>query len=167
MSEKLGNKEIVKGFCLAWQFDHKIYQAKRTKQKDFFKRERDFWLDYVEGLLGEDMGSLKEDVFSQLDTVVHSSSLVEMVNSLIRPYLNTCKGQITQETLNLIMFYHNHRRYNDGKRKDKAPLEILTGKELKKHWVDLLLDYGDKEIGDNPMDEKVVFNFMNFESYPK
>jgi hypothetical protein len=161
LSEKLGNKEIVKGFCLAWQFDHKIYQAKRTNQKDFYKRERDFWLDYVEGLLGGDMGSLKEDVFSQLDTVVRSSSLVEMVNSLIRPYLNTCKGQITQEALNLIMFYHNHRRYNDGKRKDKAPLEILTGKELKKHWVDSLLDYGDNEIGDNPMDEKIVFDNEN------
>ena len=157
LSDKLKNEEVLSGLCLAWQFDHKIYQAKRTKQKDFFKRERDFWLD-VEGLLEEDMGSLKEDVFSQLDTVVRSSSLIEMVNSLIRPYLNTCKGQITQETLNLIMFYHNHRRYNDGKRKDKAPLEILTGKELKKHWVDLLLDYGDSEIGDNPMDEKVVFN---------
>src|SRR6266446_4844361 len=49
-----------------------------------------------------------------------------MVNSFIRPYLNSCQGQITQETLNLIMFYHNHRRYKGGKRKGKAPIELLT-----------------------------------------
>jgi len=38
------------------------------------------------------------------------------------------------------MFYHNHRRFVDGKRKGKAPIEILTGKKLKQHWVDLLAD---------------------------
>jgi len=77
--------------------------------------------------------------------------------------LNTCKGQITQETLNLIMFYHNHRRYNDGKRKDKAPLEILTGKELKKHWVDLLLDYDDSQIDDESDGEKTIFTSETIE----
>ena len=38
------------------------------------------------------------------------------------------------------MFYHNHRRYKDGKRKDKTPMEILTGKEQKKDWIELLFD---------------------------
>jgi len=72
--------------------------------------------------------------------MVRASSLVEMVNSHIRPYLNACKGQITQETLNLIMFYHNHRRDKSGKRQDQAPIEILTGQTLDKHWVALLTD---------------------------
>ena len=53
-------------------------------------------------------------VFEQLDAIVKASSLVEMVHALIRPYLNSSKGQITQETLNLIMCYHNHRRYKGG-----------------------------------------------------
>ena len=61
-----------------------------------------------------------------------------MVNSLIRPYLNSCKGQITQATLNLIMFYHNHRRYKSGKRQGKAPIELLTGKPLAAPWWELL-----------------------------
>ena len=61
-----------------------------------------------------------------------------MVNSLLRPYLNSCKGQITQETLNLIMFYHNHRRYKSGKRKGKAPMELLTGESLEAPWWELL-----------------------------
>jgi hypothetical protein len=68
-----------------------------------------------------------------------------MVNSLIRPYLNSCKGQITQETLNLIMFYHNHRRYKSGKRQGKAPIELLTGKPLEAPWWELLLQQVKRE----------------------
>jgi len=64
-----------------------------------------------------------------------------MVNSLIRPYLNSSKGQITQETLNLIMFYHNHRRYKSGRRQGKAPIELLTGEALQGDWVDLLIQH--------------------------
>jgi hypothetical protein len=52
--------------------------------------------------------------------------------------LNSCKGQITQESLNLIMFYHNHRRYKSGRRKGKAPIELLTGKSLEAPWWELL-----------------------------
>jgi hypothetical protein len=72
---------------------------------------------------------------------VKASSLVEMVNSLIRPYLNSSKGQITQETLNLIMFYHNHRRYKSGRRQGKAPIELLTGEALQGDWVDLFIQH--------------------------
>lgn len=57
-----------------------------------------------------------------------------------RLYLNTSKNQITQETLNLIMHYHNHRRYKDGKREGKIPYEILTGKSQEKDWIELLFD---------------------------
>ena len=65
--------------------------------------------------------------------------------SFIRPSLNSCKSQITQETLNLIMFYHNHRRYKSGKRKGKAPIELLTGQPLEADWVDLLIQLGCQE----------------------
>ena len=49
--------------------------------------------------------------------------------------LLSCKGQITQEALNLIMFFHNHRLYKSGKRKGSAPIEILTNTKLGKHWI--------------------------------
>ena len=58
---------------------------------------------------------------------------------LFRPDLNSCKGQIPQATLNLIMFYHNHWRYKSGKRQGKAPIELLTGKPLEAPWWELLL----------------------------
>ena len=42
-------------------------------------------------------------VYDRLDQVVQSSSLVECVNSILRPSLNTTRNQVTQELLNLIM----------------------------------------------------------------
>ena len=76
-----------------------------------------------------------------------------MVNSLLRPYLHSCKGQITQETLNLIMFYHNHHRYKSGKRKGLAPLELLTGKPLAAQWWELLIQQVNRdEDAKDPLD---------------
>jgi len=80
------------------------------------------------GLLGKACDTLTALVCDTLDSIVRASSLVEMVNGLMRPYCNSCKGQSTQEALHLIMFYHNHHRYKSGKRQGKAPMELLTGK---------------------------------------
>jgi hypothetical protein len=138
--------DALEFLVLAWHHAHCVYQA-GSKQKAYHQRERDFWLACAEGLLGDAFDTLKALVFDQLDSIVRASSLVEMVNSLIRPYLNSCKGQITQETLNLIMFYHNHRRYKSGKRQGKAPLELLIGKSLEAPWWELLLQQVNTEPG--------------------
>src|SRR6266852_1335339 len=97
-----------------------------------------FWLACAAGLLGNEFATLKALVFDKLDTIVRASSLVEMVHALLRPYLHSCKGQITQEAVNLIMFYHNHRRYKSGKRQGKAPIALLTGKPMEAPWWELL-----------------------------
>src|SRR5216684_3884255 len=107
--------EALDFLVLAWHHEH-LGDQSGSKKKRYHQSERDFWLACAEGLLGNEFDTLKALVFDKLDTIVRASSLVEMVNALIRPYLNSCKGQITQETLNLIMFYHNHRRYKSGKR---------------------------------------------------
>ena len=77
--------------------------------------------------IGDDFDNVATQILKELDEIVQSASMVEFINSIIRPYLNNIKNQITQETLNLIMFYHNHRRYTDGKRKGQIPFELLTG----------------------------------------
>jgi hypothetical protein len=122
---------------LAWHHDHFCYQS-QAKHKHYHQRERDEWLACAAGLLDEAFEPLTTLVFEQIDSIIRASSLVEMVNSLLRPSLNSCKGHITQEALNLIMFYHNHRRYKNGKRKGKAPIELLTGETLESDWVELL-----------------------------
>jgi hypothetical protein len=122
---------------LAWHHDHFVYQS-GSKQKGYLQSERDFYLACAEGLLGNAFDRLTTLLFDKLDTIVRASSLVEMVHSLIRPSLNSCKGQITQETFNLIMFSHNHRRYKSGKRQGKAPIALLTGEPLEAPWWELL-----------------------------
>ena len=131
---------IIDALVLAWHHDHLSYQA-HGKKKHYHRRECEYWLDFSEALLDEQFDGFKVLVFEKLDAIVKASSLVEMVNSLIRPYLNSSKGQITQETLNLIMFYHSHRRYKGGKRQGKAPIELLTGEVLEADWVDLLIQH--------------------------
>ena len=118
-----------------------------SKKKRYHQSERDFWLACAEGLLGNEFDTLKALVFDKLDTIVRASSLVEMVHSLIRPSLHSCKGQIPQETFNLIMFYHHHRRYKSGKRQGKAPIELLTGKPLEASWWELLRQQVNTEQG--------------------
>lgn len=131
---------IVDALVLAWHHEHLSHQSK-AQQKRYHQYESQQWLDFSEGLLNTRFEACKALVFEKLDAIVQSSSLVEMVNSLIRPYLNSSKGHITQETLNLIMFYHNHRRYKSGKRQGKAPIELLTGDTLRADWVDLLIQH--------------------------
>ncbi len=131
---------------LAWHHDHFSSQS-GSKQKGYHHRERDLCLACAAGLLGDAFETRKALVFDKLDSIVRASSLVEMVNSLLRPYLNSCKGQITQETFNLIMFYHNHRRYKSGKRQGQAPIELLTSKPLEAPWWELLLQQVNTEQG--------------------
>jgi hypothetical protein len=141
LSNKIGDVEVVKAFCIAWHADHKIWQNPTSKQKAYLKDLRDTALQCCELILKEQYyKEIKEYVFMALDNIVRASSLIESVNSLIRPYLNMCKGKITQQTLNLIMFYHNHRKFRQGKRKAKSPIEILTGVKSDEHWLDILVE---------------------------
>lgn len=136
--------QILDMLVLAWHHDHFLHQS-QSKQKRYHQSERAEWLALADGLIDEELDPLKARVFDRLDSVIRASSLVEMVNSLLRPYLHSCKGQITQETLNLIMFYHNHRRYKSGKRKGQAPLELLTGEPLAGEWWELLIQQVNRE----------------------
>jgi hypothetical protein len=129
--------EACEFLVLAWHPAH-LFSQSGSKPKRYHQRERDIWLACAEGLLGDTFDTLKALVFDKLDAIIRASSLVEMVNALLRPYLNSCKGQITPETLHLIMFYHNHRRYKSGKRQGKAPIALLTGKPVETPWWELL-----------------------------
>jgi len=131
-------QQILDALILAWHHHHLSHQS-QGQQKHYHHCESQQWLDVADGLLEHDLEPLQTLVFAQLDSIIRASSLVEMVNRLIRPYLHSCKGHITQEMLNLIMFYHNHHRYKSGKRKGQAPMELLTGQALQSDWVDLLL----------------------------
>lgn len=137
--------QALRALCLSWQWNKGAVKSKKAGRTQYCKENERFCLEYAEGHLQESYDDVKERVYGQLDTIVQSSALVECINSIIRPYLNGSKNQISQETLNLIMFYHNHRRYKSGKRKGKTPMEILTGKDQQEDWITLLLDHVEKK----------------------
>jgi hypothetical protein len=80
------------------------------------------------------------EVIEALEAEVRSSSLVENVNSALRPLLETCRGQVGQELLDLFAYVHNRRPFERGKRAGCAPLELLTGTALEQTWLESLLE---------------------------
>jgi hypothetical protein len=134
------DQEALQALCLGWQWRKGSIKSKKAKGRKYCGMNEQDCLEIAMGYLQDDYDVVKEQVYQELDQIVQSSALVECINSIIRPYLNGSKNHVTQETLNLIMFYHNHRRYKDGKRKNQTPMEILTGKKQKKDWIELLFD---------------------------
>jgi flagellin-specific chaperone FliS len=134
------DEETLKALSLAWQWNKVVIKSKLTPRKHKAIEQRDFYLELAELFVGdkENAIELKEEVFKELDEIIQASSLVECINSLLRPYLNASKNQVTQAFLNTFMFYHNHRRYHAGKRKGKTPMEILRGEEQQEDWLVLL-----------------------------
>lgn len=134
------DENALSSLCLAWQWHKGKIKAKKAARRKMCNDQEQLCLEFAVGYLQDDYEALKEHIYDELNSIVQSSALVECINSIIRPYLDTCKGQVTQEALNLIMFYHNHRRYVAGERKGKTPVEILTGKKQEKDWVELLFE---------------------------
>ena len=140
--KKLGiDSEIITILSLAWQWNKAEIKAKKEERRKSAKAEYLFYIEYAKDSLGDTFEELKIAVFDELDNIIQASSMVENINSILRPYLNQSKNQITQEFLNLFAFYHNHRRYKAGKRKGKTPMEMLTGKRQNKDWVEILTDF--------------------------
>ncbi len=131
---------IVQSFCLAWQYQKNAIKAKKSKRRKHFARKEKQQLEIMAAILNQNFQSIKESVYGELDKIVQSSAIVENVNSIVRAFLNTSRNKINQEMLNLIMFYHNHRRYKAGKRKGKTPMELLTGEKQNKDWLEMLME---------------------------
>ena len=130
-------------YWLEWKKAFQTHSSKVQKQaKQRMNIARELLSEYYENKDQLDLfEQTKVELFASLDTIVQASSLVETFNSILKPFINSSRGQMSQEALNLVMFYHNHRVFNKrSKRGGKAPIELLTGKELDKSWIDLLMD---------------------------
>jgi len=136
------NQDALDALYLAWQWNKAVIKSKVTARKHRAIEQRQSYLELA-ALCMEDEEKyieLKASVYAELDQIIQASSMVECINSILRPYLNNSKNQVTQEFLNTFMFYHNHRRYHAGKRKGKTPMEILTGIKQTEDWITLLLE---------------------------
>jgi hypothetical protein len=79
-------------------------------------------------LLGNRYTEIREKWSKMLKQIVRASSLVECMNSLIRPYL-FLKRVVPGKFLDLLQFYLNTRKYKRSRVSDrvgKSPIELLT-----------------------------------------
>ena len=131
-------------WCKAWQYQKQSFKIKGNyPYQQWLKQKAKNWLDWIELhtiMFRAQFNELKDTIFKAFETIVQSSAAVEMVNSVLRPFLNISKDQLSQQALNLIMDYYNHKRFNRGKRKGKSPIEILTGQTHKQPWLDRIMD---------------------------
>ena len=128
---------VLQPFCRAWQAHKNKVKAKNTARKNAYKTTENAALTEAEALQPHTFHALKTRIYTQLNTIIQSSAAVECINSILRPYLNTARNHITQEGLNLFQFYHNHRIFEQGERKGKSPMQMLTGNEHD-DWITLL-----------------------------
>ncbi len=136
---------IIQAFSLAWQARKNAVKAKKSERRKYFVNKEKEQLEMIRMILGNDFETVKTTVFFELDKIIQSSAIVENINSIVRTFLNTSRNRINQEILNLIMFYHNHRRYKAGKKKGKTPMELLTQIKQVKDWLEMLMDIEKKQ----------------------
>jgi hypothetical protein len=83
--------------------------------------------------------SLSDAVHDLAEHTVRASSVIENLNSRLRPYFFLRK-QLGADYLVLLQFFLNHRRFlrsEHPERVDKSPAELLTG-ESHPHWLEML-----------------------------
>src|SRR5207237_10525058 len=132
--------EVVEVCALGWQLKQQSTNSKDYGMRKRLAQEAEFYDDYAGSLLPEHGEVIRKAVEETLDAEVRSSSLVENINSALRPLLATCRGQVDQELLELFASVHNHRRFVRGNRPARAQSESLTGTQMAKTWLDSLLE---------------------------
>jgi len=79
--------------------------------------------------LGGRLSTLQHLVSAILAQWPRTSSAIECLNSLLRPFLNGRK-QVAQGFLELFRFYHNTHQFVRGKRAGSSPLELVGGPRI-------------------------------------
>ena len=139
--------QLIPFWAMAWQYDKRSYKVKNNYayQKKLREISKQFLIDLKQELDGnlDDFNIfdvLQATIFALFDAIIQSSAPVEMFNSILRPFLNQSRDQLSQQALNLIMDFYNHHTFKRGKRKGKSPLEILTGQKKDTPWLDKIID---------------------------
>ena len=134
-------QDVLRELCLAWQLEKKSRAAKDYETK--MARERKAEEHRFLASCGDvrDPDSAARLVFDRLEDNVRSSSPLESINSLIRDYLNNCRGQITQEMLDLLVYFLNHKIASRGPYEGTSAWQRLTGEPEQGTYLDQLLEY--------------------------
>ena len=90
-------RDVVEVCACGWQLKRQSTNSKDYGMRKRLAQEAAFYDDYAASLLPEHGEAIRKEVEETLDAEVRSSSLVENVNSALRPLLDTCRGQVDQD----------------------------------------------------------------------
>ena len=79
---------------LAWQYQRQAKNSKCYAVQQGLPREAQFYLEYAQAVYPERFAERRARRFADFDAHIRSSSLMEKVNSRVRPFLETCRVRI-------------------------------------------------------------------------
>ena len=130
---------LVKEICLAYQKNLQSIAVKDYQTAKTLKREADEHINTaLTAAKNEQEYTHVTNLMEELGKCIRSSSALEAKNSVLRQYINSFSGQITQDHLNLISFYMNRKVSTRGKYKGLSPVGRMTGTEKEFSFIDAL-----------------------------
>jgi len=131
-------RAVVQALARGWQLARQATNSKTYAIRKRLAQEAESSFAAAATWRPDAAEAIRKEIVTALDTEIRSSSLIEHVNSALRPLLETCRGQVAQPMLDLFAYVHNRRRFVRGKRAGQAPIEILTGTAMETTWVSSL-----------------------------
>ncbi len=123
-------EEAVRVICRLWQaLQEYACPAWLPAQRQQLEQAITESLAWAGQHLGERLATLQHLVAAILAQWPRTSSSIECLNSLLRPYLEGRK-QVSQGFLELFRFYYNTHRFVRGKRAGASPLELAGGPHI-------------------------------------
>ena len=144
LNQYLNDKEVeeyvVNLAARYWRVNHAVeglkYRtlrplAQKLRQQVEFWTTGDQWLD-----------NWIQKVWMLFESIQRTSSAVENINSILKPMIRNKKrfgsSQNMEYFIALFALWHNLRRFEEGKRKDKSPFEMLGIEMQSDDWRTLL-----------------------------
>jgi hypothetical protein len=129
-------EEGVRHLCREWQLERGL---DRGGAEDKAYRQKDYLRAHLISLLywGNGYSGARKRVADLLGSVLRGSSLVECVNSWLRPYAELRKS-LGQAFLELFTLYRNSHVFRRGKRAGASPLQLAGIQTPEGDWTDWL-----------------------------
>ncbi len=131
--------DVLREICLNWQKEKMSRGTKDYNRRKMLQKEA---AEHLFLANCADIDGIEKKVtaaINRLEDNVRSSSPIEAINSQIRDFINISHGQITQNMLNLIVHFLNHKRASRGPYRKTTPWERITGNKEDNDWLEQLL----------------------------
>ncbi len=126
----------VRLLCREWLMGRRWAKARGVEKT---RRQEAYLRAQLLALLGcgKEYSEAREAVSTTLESVMKGSSLVECVNSWLRPYAQLMKG-LGDRFLPLFVLYRNAHVFERGKRAGKSPFQLAGIETPEGDWLDWL-----------------------------